>query len=476
MIDAPAPPLRGVQEPRLRSVPAWESTSGDDALDLAAVAGLYLNPWQELVLRNAMGSRRDGKWAASSVALIAPRQNGKNSILEARLLAGLFLLGEREILHTAHEFKTAKKSFWRMWRLIKATPVLYGKCHPRPRTSNEEVSINLLDGGFIRFLARSRGAARGFDKVDLVVLDEAYALHDWHMDAMTPTQAIAENPQLWYTSSAGMGDSEVLERVRHRGVEGTGRRLMFMEWSCPPDVDIDDRSVWPRANPNLGFQLTQEFLEDQRDKLGDIGFAREHLGIWDDPRTTAVILPHEWEACVDEDSQVLDPIAIAVDVAPDQSSASIAVAGRRADGLPHVELVATDRGMSWVVDAAARLSVEWDALTVVVDGAGPAGGLVSGFAELGVEVLVTGARDMAQACAAFYAEVISGQLRHLGEPVLATAVAGSRKRPIGEAWGWARRDAVTDISPLVAVTLAWHGYGRTVSAAERTPARSGRAW
>ena len=46
---------RGSQTPRVDVTPLFASSAGDDAVDLAAVAGLYLDPWQEYVLRGSLG-------------------------------------------------------------------------------------------------------------------------------------------------------------------------------------------------------------------------------------------------------------------------------------------------------------------------------------------------------------------------------------------------------------------------------------
>jgi hypothetical protein len=40
------------------------------------------------------------------------------------------------------------------------------------------------------------------------------------------------------------------------------------------------------------------------------------------------------------------------------------------------------------------------------------------------------------------------------------ALAGARRRRLGDAWAWDRRDSTVDISPLVAATLARHGLDR----------------
>jgi hypothetical protein len=56
--------------------------------------------------------------------------------------------------------------------------------------------------------------------------------------------------------------------------------------------------------------------------------------------------------------------------------------------------------------------------------------------------------------------------RHLGTPELVTALAGAVKRPLGESWAWSRKNSTADISPLVAVTLA---YGAWAAREPETP-------
>lgn len=96
--------LLGHQRPRHLSLPPRVTSAGSDATELAARAGLMLDPWQSLILDGALGERADGAWAAFETAIVVSRQNGKGAILEARELAGLFLFGEELILHSAHEF------------------------------------------------------------------------------------------------------------------------------------------------------------------------------------------------------------------------------------------------------------------------------------------------------------------------------------------------------------------------------------
>src|SRR5690606_38704952 len=272
------PGVRGSQTPRIRSVPPYAHTSGDEAIELCAMAGLHLDPWQQLVLRDSLGERDDGSWTAFEVGVVVPRQNGKGSILEARELTGLFLLDEELILHSAHEFKTAQEAFRRIQRLIDDTPTLKKRVG-RVRTSHGEEGIELKDGRRLRFVARSTGSGRGFS-ADLVILDEAFNLPGEAMAALLPTLSARPNPQIWYTSSAGMEESDWLRNVRKRGMAGEkADRLAYFEWSAQTEARhyeqaLDDRQEWARANPALGIRIKEEFIEAEQAAMGGMEFAR----------------------------------------------------------------------------------------------------------------------------------------------------------------------------------------------------------
>ena len=90
--------LLGNQRPRVSSIPEYSSSTGDEAIELAAMAGLVLDDWQQWILRHSLGETSDGKWAAREVGLMVSRQNGKGALLEARELAGLFILEEELIV------------------------------------------------------------------------------------------------------------------------------------------------------------------------------------------------------------------------------------------------------------------------------------------------------------------------------------------------------------------------------------------
>lgn len=440
--------------PRYGSFPDWTSTAGSEAIDLAASTGLYLDEWQKYVLENSLGETRgEGKWAAFEVALIVPRQQGKTVLIEARELAGLFLFGERLIMHSAHMVNTAKESFNSIAHRIEDTPHLARKLKHISRVNGNE-QIELVGGQRLKFFARSKNSGRGFSS-DTAIFDEAFSLSEDAVAAMMPTLSARPNPQVWYVSSAGLDDSHLLAQIRDRG-RASEPGLAYFEWSADSDASLDDQAAWAAANPAFGIRIKPESIQRERVSMGEREFARERLGIWNDPRSHTVIDPDLWALLADPGSRPVDPVTFAVDVTPDRSSASVAVGARRADGLLHVEVVRNNRGTGWVAAYVAERVKKWGADPPLIDPA-VAGSLIDQLKERDTEVRLVAGREMGQACGAFFDAVADKQLRHLDQPMLNTALGAARKRPYGEAWAWARKDTSVDISPLVAATLALFG-------------------
>lgn len=477
----PAGPIvRGEQRPRVLSVPAEVETSpaGEDAIELAASAGLHLDPWQRFVLHQSLAEQLDPvsmalRWQSFEVGLVVSRQNGKGSIIEARELAGLFLFDEALILHSAHQFDTALEAFQRILTLIESTPDL-DKLVKRVSRAHGEEGIETLTGNRLRFKARTARGGRGFSG-DVVILDEAMYLPAAVMSALMPTMAARPNPQLWYTASAvdetEHPDGGTLAAIRNRALAGGDRSLFYAEWSADPgqptrpglpnrpeDVPVTEQRI-AQANPALGYRLTRTHIGNEQRSMLRRSFAVERLGIGAWPVETdgeGVLDKVKWAAARDPHSTPLDPVAVAVDVTPDRSRASIGVAAWRPDGRKHVQCVRNREGTHWVIPSLLKLIKRWDPVVLVLDPSGPAGSLLAGLAAKGVEPETTTAQQMAAACGAFYDDVQQDGLRHLGDEDLAEAVGAVKKRSLSGGFAWTRSDA-TNISPLVAVTLAAWG-------------------
>lgn len=465
MTISPSVDLRGAQLPRVRKVPPYSTSAGQEAVELAASAGLSLDPWQAQVLVDALGERPDGKWSAFEVGLVVPRQNGKGAVIEARELAGLFLFDETLILHSAHEYKTASEAFLRMRALIQGTPDLDRRVS-KYWQANGEQGIELRSGARLRYVARSKGSGRGFTG-DVNILDEAYALTDEQLAALMSTMSSRPNPQIWYTSTPPTESAALLCEVR----ASDSPRLAYFEWSPPdgykptpkdqPATDAD-REMWVSCNPAFGIRISPEFVEAERGRLSEAGFATERLGEW--PPAAGgewqIISKSAWLARVDTGSRPVDPVAFAVDVTPDRSRAVIGVAGARADGGTHVEVVEYREGTSWVVPRVVELVAKWKPCAVVIDAGSHAGSLIDPLRAAGVDVKCPSVRDIAATCGQFFDAVCgdSPDLFHRDQGPLSAAVAGAQKRPLADMWAWDRKGVSVDVRPLVAVTLAMWGY------------------
>ena len=493
--------LLGVQEPRISSIPPYRSSSGQEVIDLCEQIGLVLDPWQQFVMHHSLGEREDGKWAAFEVGIIVSRQNGKDSIFEARELGGLFVLGEKLLLHSTHEFKTTLEHFRRVLFWLENVDWLRRRVK-RIRTSHGEESVELLTGQRLRFVARTTGSGRGFSG-DLVILNEAFNLPDTAVDALMPTLSARPNPQLWYGSSPGDKDiapCDQLGRVRRRGMAGKDPSLAYFEWSidpCTPEcgdgcASHDDPAApesWARANPALGIRISQEHVAREYASMGTKGFLRERLGVGNWPADAAnqwAIIPEQkWRAVQDPEvrdaagevihpgSEAVGTVAFAIHVSPDRSWAAIGAAGRRADGLYHLEVIDYRPGTKWLPDRAKKLQERWDPCAWVVDAGSPAGSVIADLELVEfekpdgtlahLEITKPTSTEVGHAYGQFVDGVMPEEgeptIRVLPHPALDVAVAGAATRPIGrDAKAWDSKVASADICTLVVATFALWGF------------------
>ena len=285
----------GAVRPRLLVAPEATSSEGPATAALAASAGLRLDPWQANALNVGL-ARRAGSWSSFEVALVVARQNGKGAILEALELGALFRWRAKLIMHSAHQFKTAREAFTRVADLIRSSPELSAELKPgragiTTATGNE--AINLRTGQRLRFIARSRSSGRGFSP-DLIVLDEAWELAEEDVDALLPGMSARPDPQVWYTTSAPdqlkHPNCHVISKIRRRALGGEPD-VALMEWSPVSEgLTVDERSAlredreaWRQANPAMGIRINPAHIGRELRSMEPRSFDVERLSIGDWP-------------------------------------------------------------------------------------------------------------------------------------------------------------------------------------------------
>lgn len=281
IIEREFPELEGRQIPeRFVCEKSGDLSHGEKAIKLAQSFGINPMPWQREQILYALAVGEDGKWLHSDYVLICPRQNGKSLILEIILLYRLFKLNH-QIVFSAHQWRTAKSIRNRLWKRIKSRPWAARRL-VRNTASAGEAEMETADGGKVQFTTRSNDMGRGFDKIDLLMIDEAYNLDSGELDAVSPTQLAADDPQTFFTSSAvnefKHPKGEELSKIRHRVLAGEAEGVMFSEFAAPEGLEPDDPETWKLANPSYGVVATEKKVRSQLTKLTDVGFQVEMLG------------------------------------------------------------------------------------------------------------------------------------------------------------------------------------------------------
>ena len=439
------------------------ATLGPRAAQVAQLLGFTLMPWQCHVLDVALELDPDtGFLAYRELNLTVPRQSGKTLLLLCLMVhRALGFDGRQNILYTAQTRIDARKKWQKEHvRTLEHSPFasMFNVVW-----NNGQEHIAWQNGSTHGIVAPTEKASHG-EVLDLGAIDEAFALVDARVEqAMRPAMITRPNAQLCVVSTAGTDKSVYLrskvDAGRARCDLGLTNGVAYFEWSAPEDADPADPQTWRACMPALGHTIREEAIRGEHAAMDGPEFRRAYLNQWPDVfPIDAVINSAVWAALADTRSTPLDPVAFAADMTPDRAFAAIAVGGVRKDGRHHVEVVDHARGSEWVVPRLLELRTKWKCCAIVVDGAGPAGSLIAPLEAAGVEVLKPSARDAAQACGAFYDAAVQGDLRHLNQPELNTALAGAKRRDLGDAWAWARKNVSVDISPLVAATLASWGH------------------
>ncbi|MEV0616183.1 terminase family protein [Nonomuraea sp. NPDC050404] len=436
---------------------------------IAARLGTPLMPWQQYVADVVLEiDPATGRLVYREYNITVPRQSGKTTFLLAKMVhrALGFKDGRQRILYAA-QTRGAARLKWEDEHVATLETSRYRKLFTVRRQLGQE-AIRWKNGSRHGITSNTEKAAHG-ETLDEGVIDEAFAQEDNRVEqAFKPAMITRPQPQQGVVSTAGTLKSvylrEKVDAGRERCEAGAMDTVAYFEWSAPDGADPADPATWWGCMPALGHTVTESAVRADFESMKLPEFRRAYCNQWPDtsPDLWLVVPEEKWRPLADEHSQMVSRVAFAIHVALDRSWAAIAVAGRRADGLLHVELVDYRLGTNWVPERAKQLRDRWNPCATVVDAGSAAGSLIADLEAVGLDITKPSARDVAAAYGQFVDAVAPKEgeptLRYVPHPALDVALAGAATRLLSDAKAWDARAATSESSPLIAVTNAAWGY------------------
>ena len=489
---------KGIETPRIYTPPLRELTPdtsmGFEVIDFAEnVLHITLIPWQKWLLIHALeviDDEEDGwRLRFRNVQVLVGRQNGKTTLGSVVALFFLYQLEVGLVLGTAQDVSNAEDT-WQMCVDIAQNNDELAESIKHVWYTNGSKRLQLIGNRDYRVRASNRKAGRG-KSADLVLMDELREHQTWDAwAALSKTGMARKNALLWCMSNAGDGTSVVLRHFRLKAhlrlgdpdgiVAALGESetpadetadssaLGLFEWSAHPNADPGDPEAWAQANPSLGYTIDIESIKSSYvDDPQDV-FKTECLCQWVTSTVTPPFPVDSWEAGKDEKSAIDRKSALwwGVDISSDRTKSAIAVCGKRKDGDWHVELVEYRSGTGWLISWFQNTAPNYKGMKVALQSRGAP---IASMAEIigaidGVEIIECAGTDVAGWCGRLWDAVASSAdedvdatpVHHITQPALDLAANVAATRPLGDgAWAWDRNKSLEDISPLVAVTMAF---------------------
>jgi len=471
-------------------VPAGIVTTGWGAVERkCARLGIHFDTWQTGLGSLILAKRDDGQYAAGvgGAVMSIPRQTGKTYLVGWMVFALCLLHPGLTVIWTAHRVRTSQETLGKMAAMADRQTV--APSIATVRTANGKEAIIFRNGARILFGARESGFGRGFDKVDLLVLDEAQILTEAALSDMVPATNAAPNGLvvMMGTPPRPKDPGEAFLARRREALSGD-KDTLYVEFGADDDTRPE---TWPaghidwgqvaRANPSYPHRTSKQAIQRMAKLVGSMqNFRREALGLFDAKGTRRLISQHEWDstgvtAAPDGLDDGLKCFGVAFNL--DGSRLSLAGAIKYTAGT-HVELIGSwsgpsDGGMTALAD---WLADRWKQVGMIaLSGRSGSTALEGLLRDRGVPAtVIRGATtsEYYKACALFYSAIQERTVTHpVGQPGdalnMSVEVCDARRRASDGAWGWHATTDDGDDTPLEAVSLA-HWATRTT---RRRPGR-----
>jgi phage terminase large subunit-like protein len=259
-------------------------------------------PWQKHALTEIL-TMQNGKYVRRVQGLVCARQQGKTELAKIRIIAGIYLFNEKDVILLSVNRKLSLITWRQIDYLIQNTPrlkALWAKSY----TTNGAERIVFKNGAQISVVAATPNGSRGMT-ADLVFIDETRAIDQGTWDAAVYTTNARPLAQVLTVSNAGDKSSTVLNNLRDRAIANVSPTLGWLEWSAHPSREIMDKRGWVESNPALGWTMDEATMQHNAVTNDPLAFRVEVLCQFLDNLAS----PFEvgsWDKCADE-SIVVEP-------------------------------------------------------------------------------------------------------------------------------------------------------------------------
>lgn len=263
-----------------------------------------LEPWQEKIVRDLFGSKRDDGTRRYRTAFIeVPRKNGKSTLCAGLALYLLVADGEAgaEVYSAAADRDQAAIVFEAAKSMRDASPLLSSRVEAYRRSM-----VYPKLGASYKVLSADARTKHG-QNPHAIIFDELHTQRTRELwDTLQTGKGARTQPLTVAITTAGYDFSSVCREVYEyaRGVQaGTIDDPSFYACIFEADEDDDWRSpeTWAKANPSLGVSVSIEFLaEEARRAEHSLAyqntFRRLYLNQWTRQQDRYIDLS-DWDAC-----------------------------------------------------------------------------------------------------------------------------------------------------------------------------------
>jgi phage terminase large subunit-like protein len=387
------------------------------------------------------------------------RQNGKTHLARIRILAGLFIFGEMNIVAMSSNRGMALDTFRKVVDVIEDNPALMAQVK-QIRVANGQESVELLSGARYEIVAATRDGSRG-KTADLLYIDELREIDEDSWTAAKPITRARPNSQIFMTSNAGDAFSSVLNDLRSRALSYPPASLGFWEYSADDFAKITDKDAWYQANPALGYLIDEETIAEAIATSSVEASRTETLCQW----VSALKSPWPYRAFEDltvQDLKIEPGTAtiFGMDISVNKKMASLVAGQVREDGKIAVGVIAQFESQVAIDELKMAIEVnEWANKyrpRMICFDKYSSMSVAERLAQSGHKIQDMSGTVFYQACSDLYDALVNARIVHIGQASLVDSMNNCAAKETDAGWRIVRRKSAGDVSAAISLAMVVH--------------------